>query len=137
MQKGGILSMRLLTSVILYVLSMQLTMADPAEKSITLTIDLQMDFHGQLVTVQVDGGNVVNNEKITTNPVLGFAKRYIYKTSEGLKKIEINVIDGNKKKNFKQELIFDTDTAIGIQYLHNLDGQDIALTLSRRHFMYD
>jgi len=116
---------------------MQLTMAASAEKAITLTIDLQSGFSGQLVTVQIDGHNVANTEAVTTNPSTGFGVRHIYRTGVGQKKLEISVVDGNKKKYLKQELIVETDTAIGIQYMQYMDEKDIALTLSRRPFIYD
>ena len=75
--------MRWLTGIVLYLLSMQLAMADTTEKLITLTIDLQHGFRGQSVTVQMDGRDVVKSEAVTTDPSMGFAKRYTYKTRAG------------------------------------------------------
>lgn len=125
------------TGAIIFALSMQLTIAAPVEKVITLTIDLQSGFSGQLVTVQIDGNDVAKAEAVMTNPSSGLGARHVYTTGSGLKRIEISVLDGNKRKYLRQDMIVDTDTAIGIQYMQYLDEKDIALTISRKPFIYD
>jgi hypothetical protein len=111
--------------------------ASRADMTLTVTVDFQTGFAGQLVSFRVDGRDIATRERVVTNAATGFARRYELKCEPGLMSVEITISDGSGKKRFSQGLLLDADTTLGVQYLQNRDGKDIALVISRRPFLYD
>jgi hypothetical protein len=111
--------------------------ATRADTALTVTVDFQFGFAGQLVSLRVDGRDIATRERVVTNAATGFARRYELKSEPGFKSVEITISDGSGTKRFSQGLLLAGDTTLGVQYLQYWDGKDIALVISRRPFLYD
>ena len=111
--------------------------ASRADMALTVTVDFQIGFSGQVVSLRVDGRDIATRERMVTNPATGFARRYRVKCEPGFRNVEIAVSDGSVMKRFSQGLLLVADTTLGVQYRQFWDGMDIALVIAKRPFLYD
>jgi hypothetical protein len=100
------------------------------DRDVVIYFDFQTGFTGQSIKLVVDGKDLLEKDGVKSNPSIGLALQYVYRTNAGSKRIVVIV---NGKETLKQELRIETDTYIGIMQ----SGADSLLMISKKPFLYD